>query len=305
LSRRPDVPSTVSRQAQDYLRTHRAARLPIPLWPWVAKAARRRRMRVSRPIVERLASTLGVHHSATEVGGVSCVEFRATDIVDERAVLHIHGGAYFLGQAFDITAVQLAAALRRPVLSIEYTTVPDATVPTPINECMAVYRRVAEHHAPYALSGVSAGGGLVLAMYHAIQSQQLPEPERVLLFTPAADLTGEGDSYRSNEGRDPLIAWKRQLDKAVAAYSAGVDPRDPRLSPINTAYTRPLAPTLIITGTRDLFLSNCVRTYWKLRDLAGTVELRIWEGMWHAFFGEPDLPETVRCFNEVATFCRD
>ena len=62
---------------------------------------------------------------------------------------------------------------------------------------------------------------------------------------------------------------------------------------------------LIITGTRDLFLSNCVRTYWKLRDLAGTVELRIWEDMRHAFFGEPDLPETVRCFNEVATFCRD
>jgi acetyl esterase/lipase len=85
---------------------------------------------VSRPIVERLASTRGVHHSATEVGGVSCVEFRVTDIVDERAVLHVHGGAYFLGEAFDITAVQLAAVLRRPVLSVEYTTVPEATVPS-------------------------------------------------------------------------------------------------------------------------------------------------------------------------------
>jgi epsilon-lactone hydrolase len=243
-------------------------------------------MRVSKPIAERLASTLGVHHSKNEVGEVSCVEFRVTDIVDERPVLYIHGGAYFLGQAFDIIAVQLAAALRRPVLSVEYTTVPDAAVPTPIDECMAVYRRVAQHHAPYALSGVSAGGGVVL-------------------FTPAADLTGEGDSYGSNEGRDPMITWKRQLDKAVAAYSAGVDPRDPRLSPINAAYTRPLAPTLIITGTRDLFLSNCVRTYWKLRDLAGTVELRIWEGMWHSFFFEADLPESVCCFNEVATFCRD
>jgi epsilon-lactone hydrolase len=201
--------------------------------------------------------------------------------------------------------VQLAAALRRPVLSVEYTPVPDATIPTPIDECMAVYRRVAQHHAPYALTGVSAGGGLVLAMYHAIQSEQLPEPERVLLFTPWADLNGDGDSYRSNDGRDPLIAWKRQLDKAAAAYSAGVDPRDPRLSPINAAYTRPLAPTLIITGTRDLFLSNCGRTYWKLRDLAGTVELRVWEGMWHSFFSEADLPETMRCFNEVAAFCRN
>ena len=171
MSRRADVPSTVSRQAQDYLRIHRAARLPIPLWPWVAKAARRRDIRARRPIVERLASTLGVQHSATDVGGVSCVEFRATDIVDERAVLHVHGGAYFLGEAFDIVAVQLAAALRRPVLSVEYTTVPDATVTTSIDECMAVYRRVADHHAPYALSGKSAGGGLVLAMYHAIQTQ--------------------------------------------------------------------------------------------------------------------------------------
>jgi epsilon-lactone hydrolase len=75
-----------------------------------------------------------------------------------------------------------------------------------INECMAVDRRVAEHHAPYALSGVSAGGGLVLAMYHVIQSEQLPEPEPMLLFTPAADLTGEAASFRSNKGRHPLIA---------------------------------------------------------------------------------------------------
>jgi hypothetical protein len=50
-------------------------------------------MRVNKPVAERLARTLGVHYSATEVGGVSCIEFRATDIMDDRAVLHVHGGA--------------------------------------------------------------------------------------------------------------------------------------------------------------------------------------------------------------------
>ncbi len=61
-------------------------------------------------------------------------------------------------------------------------------------------------------------------------------------------------------------------------------------------------PTLLVAGTRDFFLSNCVRLSRKMR-LAGTrVELRVWEEVFHGFDLIPDLPEGIQARAEMAEF---
>jgi acetyl esterase/lipase len=43
----------------------------------------------------------------------------------------------------------------------------------------------------------------------------------------------------------------------------------------------------------------------QLLDKAGVkTELRVWEGMWHSFFSDPELPESQEAYRVMATFFR-
>jgi epsilon-lactone hydrolase len=88
---------------------------------------------------------------------------------------------------------------------------------------------------------------------------------------------------------------------AAALYAAGHDLGDPLLSPINGDF-HGFPPAMLTTGTRDLFLSNTVRTHRKLRQAGVPAELQVFEGQSHAQFLTPFLPETEEAFGELARF---
>ena len=58
----------------------------------------------------------------------------------------------------------------------------------------------------------------------------------------------------------------------------GRDLKDPHLSPIYGDF-QGFPPTLLTTGTRDLFLSNTVRVHRKLREAGVGAQLEVYEGM--------------------------
>ena len=59
-------------------------------------------------------------------------------------------------------------------------------------------------------------------------------------------------------------------------------------------------PTLLQSGTRDLFLSNTVRMHRRLRDAGVDAELHVWEAMPHGGFG--GAPEDLELVAEVRRF---
>jgi acetyl esterase/lipase len=73
------------------------------------------------------------------------------------------------------------------------------------------------------------------------------------------------------------------------------------LSPIFGDFTG-FPPAIVTSGTRDLLLSDAVRTHRKLRQTRIIAELQIFEGMSHAQFLTPFLPETEEAFAEIARF---
>jgi monoterpene epsilon-lactone hydrolase len=150
--------------------------------------------------------------------------------------------------------------------------------------------------------GASAGGSLALSMVQRLREKGSALPRAMALVTPWSELGPIGDTYEANEGRDPIIRWNGQLDQAAAAYAGLTSYDDPLISPIHADYDDTFPPSLITSGTRDLFLSNCVRLYWKLRRAGAQTELLVWEGMWHAFLGDPELPEAKECRDEIAAF---
>jgi acetyl esterase/lipase len=84
-------------------------------------------------------------------------------------------------------------------------------------------------------------------------------------------------------------------------YAAGHDLRDPLISPIYGDFTG-FPPAIVTSGTRDLFLSNAVRTHRKLRHAGVDAVLQVFEGQSHAQFLMPFVPETEDAFGEIARF---
>ena len=84
--------------------------------------------------------------------------------------------------------------------------------------------------------------------------------------TPWSDMTKTGDSFYANEMVDNvLVSDDGFLHAAALLYANGHDLKDPLLSPVY-GDMHGFPPTILTSGTRDLFLSNTVRVHRKLRE---------------------------------------
>ena len=78
--------------------------------------------------------------------------------------------------------------------------------------------------------------------------------------------------------------------------------KDPLLSPVY-GDVHGFPPTILTSGTRDLFLSLTVLTHRKLRRAGIEAELQVFEGMSHAQYNfEPYALESKETFTEIARF---
>jgi acetyl esterase/lipase len=101
-------------------------------------------------------------------------------------------------------------------------------------------------------------------------------------MTPEVDLTESGDSFQTNLGLDGVLT--ESLMPANRLYAAGHDLAHPYLSPLFGDFTKGFPPTLLSTGTRDLFLSNTVRMHRALRRAGVPAELHVLEAAPHGGF---------------------
>jgi Esterase/lipase len=259
-----------------------------------------------RPHEEELIAHHGLSVDEIEIGGVPVVVITPPAIrpgFEDVVIFNIHGGSFVLGSARDRVALLLAHDVGVPVYSVEYDLAPEAPFPIAIEQGLAVYRELTMHVPADRIlaTGASSGGNQVLSILHRARDAGLPMPAALGLFTPAADLTGVGDSAIVNNGRDGLIVnFGRNLVDNF--YAPGMDVADPGISPIYADYGPDFPPTVISIGTRDLLLSNAVRLDWKLEEAGVRRQLLISEGMWHGFNWEPDLPEAIAARAAVARF---
>jgi acetyl esterase/lipase len=171
-----------------------------------------------------------------------------------------------------------------------------------LDDAVEAYRHVLDRHRPeeIAVYGPSAGGGLAASFLLKARDLGLPMPAACVLHSPEADLTEAGDSFETNNGIDGVLT---RLTNSIALYANGHDLRDPYLSPLYGDFSKGFPPTILTSGTRDLFLSNTVLMHRALRRAKIAVELHIWEAMGHAgFFGM--APEDREVLEEQVRFIR-
>jgi monoterpene epsilon-lactone hydrolase len=224
-----------------------------------------------------------------------------------RVLVHVHGGAYVLdpGEAGTMEAIELAGLGGFKVISVDYRMPPDFPYPAAMDDAMAVYQAVLHTTKPknVGIFGSSTGGAMTLAMVLRAKMEHLPLPGAIAPGTPWSDMTKTGDSFYTNSMVDNvLVSDDGFLHAAALLYANGHDLKDPLLSPVY-GDMHGFPPTILSTGTRDLFLSNTVRVHRKLREAGVEAVLQVFEGQAHAqYLLDINAPETTEYNAEIARF---
>lgn len=278
---------------------------------WLAYQESRNMPSIER--AEKLAAELSVTLKQEQIDGVNVYWVTPSQIdpaKKDNLFVHIHGGAYVLlgGLASTTEAIVIANRVAMPVVSIDYRMPLDHPFPTAIEDVVTVYQNLLKTHpaATMAMGGTSAGSGLTLASTLKLIEEGIEVPAALFLGTPWADLTKSGDSYFTNEGIDRnLPTFDGHLEASALLYAGGHDRSDPLISPVNAKFDG-FPPSYLVSGTRDLLLSDTVRVHRGMRKAGVDADLNIYEGISHGdYLLAPDTPESHEVFRELAAFLTD
>ena len=212
------------------------------------------------------------------------------------ALYHIHGGGMILGSAKDMQAgpSAMAAALGIPVLSVEYRLAPETPFPGPQQDCLDGLAWLAANAAELgidpdriAIIGESAGGGLAAATALMARDTGGPRLAAQVLVYPMLDHRTGGDACRWNNRSTGEWVWTRSANRFGWEALRGDYPADDAhkgwFSPALADNLSGLPPTLLLTGSLDLFFDEDLDYARRLVDAGVPVELHSYPGAIHAF----------------------
>jgi monoterpene epsilon-lactone hydrolase len=273
------------------------------------RTATKQRAEAQAVSLDELSEQLGVTIKRDTIAGVAVhrVTPNATAADNDTLFIYLHGGAYVFGggDASVREAALISALSGLEAVSIDYRMPPDHPHPAAITDVADVYRVLLQSYAAekMGMGGTSAGGGLTLAAVHYFKQQGLPVPGALYLGTPWADLTKTGDTLYTMEGIDRiLVTYDGALEAAALLYAGDTPLTDPLISPVYGDFTG-FPPTYLVSGTRDMLLSDSARVHRKLRQAGVIAELNVYEGLSHAEYAiVSDSPEFQQNYGELSTF---
>ncbi|MGA7994369.1 MAG: alpha/beta hydrolase [Bradyrhizobium sp.] len=204
-----------------------------------------------------------------------------------RVLLFFHGGGYCSGSILSHRRLVTEAgrAARTRTLAIEYRLAPEYPFPAALDDTSATWSflrqsGVAADHI--VVGGDSAGGGLTIGLINRLRDAGEPTPGCAWLLSPWTDLTLSGSTLATKDAVDPII-HRAYLAELIEAYlPAGVDRKDPRVSPLY-ANLENFPPTLIQVGACETLLEDSTRFAAAAGGANVDVTLEIWPDMIHAW----------------------
>ena len=231
------------------------------------------------------------------VGDMQVFEVAASDD-SKPIVLYIHGGAYYMNfsplhwKAMAEWAEKTGCGMVIPNYPLLYRyTAKDAH---PLMK--QLYRKMLERFPAKRMMfmGDSAGGGFSLALAQELKADSIDLPRRLILISPWVDVVGgddelqEYDSFLNNE----------VLRHIGADWADDFDNHDPRVSPLY-GDMQGLPPTDLFTGTWEVFYTDIVKTFDKMKSAGVDVRLHVKEKMGHVYPLWP-CPEGKKARKEIA-----
>lgn len=260
-------------------------------------------LQILRPMASRFqgtAETIELPHGAKLYRMTPATrEGRRAEVV----YFDIHGGGFTAGggEMCQVLAKLRAADYGVVVYAVDYRLAPEHPYPAALDDVMAAYKAILAQHsaANLIVGGSSAGGNLAAALMLRARDEGLPRPIALLLLTPGLDMTRSGDTYRTNRYLD--VNLHGGAEGGPSSYAGTADLKQPYLSPIYGEIDKAWPPTILVSGTRDLLLSDTVRMHRAIRRAGVTAELHVTEAGPHGgFMGT--APEDLEIMGECRRF---
>ena len=305
ITRIVPVPQTISPEAQKSLARQAtlAASREAPSQPKKAEPVQTRQMssgatRAVYPANIEFSTIAGV-----PVSVVTPLVVPAKKV--NRVLINLHGGGFSADSGSLTESLPIANLTQTEVVSVIYRLSPEHPFPAPIEDVVAVYKDLAKTHEPrnIAIYGSSAGAILTAEVAVKIKQLGLPLPGALGIFSGGGDFSQIGDSQQIY-GVQGLSGHPDTRPKGVqwlGVYVGSADPKDPVLSP-SFADLHGMPPTLFMTSTRDMMLSDTTLLHRAFLRAGVDASLVVFDGLNHCFWYDPNLPETREADGIMAKF---
>jgi acetyl esterase/lipase len=207
-------------------------------------------------------------------------------------LVYYHGGGWALGDldTHDALCRLTCRDAGIHVLSIEYRLAPEHRAPAAVEDAYAAYEWAHNHAGDLgvtdgrvAVGGDSAGGNLAAVVSQLARDEGFPAPMLQWLLYPRTDFTARTRSM-SLFARGFLLT-KRDTEFFNRQYLAGsgIDPADPRVSPLRAESLSGLPPALIAVAGFDPLRDEGKSYAAALRAAGNAVDLRYMGSLTHGF----------------------
>ena len=296
------VPDTLSPEAQKVV----AAGMPDTSNP--EELAQRRAMATDWQVKggEQMRKTYPVNIAEEKIAGVPVRIVTPLTIPPDkknRVLINLHGGGFNADWGSTIETIPIANLTQTEVVAVLYSLSPENPFPTALNEAVAVYKELLKTYKPQHIGiyGTSAGAILTGEVAAALRRQCLPFPAALGIFSGSGDFSKLGDSRAMYALRGLSGPLSPPTGKPDTSYSGTTPLTDPVLSPIY-ADLKGFPPTLFLTSGRDLLLSNTVNLHRAFVNAGVNAQLVVFDGLWHAYWNEWNLPESKEAHRMMADF---
>ena len=214
---------------------------------------------------------------------------------DLPVVVHFHGGGWTLGglAGSDWLCSLVAARLRAVVLSVAYRLAPESPAPAAHDDACAATAWASVHARELGASpdtlvvmGDSAGGNLAATVALAARERGPRIAAQALLY-PATDLTLSAPSLTTNAAGALLTTEDVQAYAGNYLGGSGVEPTDPRVSPLWAPDLSGLPPAVVVTAADDPIRDDGRRYAQRLREAGVPVRELEYDDLPHGFFSLP------------------
>jgi monoterpene epsilon-lactone hydrolase len=223
----------------------------------------------------------------------------------DRVLINLHGGGFNSDSGSLIEGVPIAHLAETKVVSVYYRLAPENPFPAAVDDVVAVYKDLLKTYKPHSIGifGTSAGAILTAEVTVRLKQLGLPLPGALGIFSGLADFSRPGDSLQmyALDGLPGNLKPRDPNQPGDAEYVGKTDPRDPVLSPL-FADLKGMPPSLLVTSTRDILLSDTALFHRALLRVGDDAQLVVFEALPHAFWYHFQLPETKECLELMAKF---
>jgi monoterpene epsilon-lactone hydrolase len=222
-----------------------------------------------------------------------------------RVLINLHGGGFNSDSGSLIEGVPISNLAKMKVVSVYYRLAPENPFPAAVDDVVVVYKELLKTYKPHSIGifGTSAGAILTCEVTVKLKQLGLPLPGALGVFSSLADFSRPGDSRQLFT----LNGFPGQLQPVDPQhlpdneYVGKIDRKDPVLSP-QFADLHSWPPSLLVTSTRDLLLSDTAIFHRALLRAGDDSQLVVFEALPHAFWYHFELPETREALELMARF---